>query len=497
MQNKYKYELTLIIPAKDASRYLANTIEKTKDTLLLNKINSEVIVVINNSSKNEERKMIDICLSFDSSTLPVKFKIHSTKGKGEAIALGLQEAEGKYIGFLDADLPYDPVFFKSALSYLEEGFDLVTFNRRSGDTKVELTIKELIEFSKREKSSQQFNYVINKILGLKTKDTQAGMKCFSRRLSKVVFNQNYCKGYYFDIELFLACNQNGWKIKESSRSKYNYNPESTITFSREYFKMLFWLTVFWFRKMTNHYFININEHLFFTCDDWGISPSVNKAILNLVEKNIVKRVSIMSNEKYVNYYLSDLLSFDDLELGLHVNLTHSSVFDSVGKLLRFSLNPFIDKELDKKIEEEIESQIQSAIKKEIKISYIDGHHHCHVFPKINNKIIDLAQKHGIQKARLPFCVNNFLDQKIILNLFSVLTYFKFKKMKIDSHKFYYPRYEKLNNKQELIKKLKNKKGYEVITHPSTENDFELLSVKDNYTSGRIHEYNLLMEFINE
>jgi predicted glycoside hydrolase/deacetylase ChbG (UPF0249 family) len=486
----FKYEASLVIPAKNASGHIEQTLSELFGYLSKKSLDIEVILVINNSTEDEALKTSNIASQFS----PNHFKIIQSNGmgKGDAIKAGIKLSEGEYIGFMDADLPFELSIIEKSITLLKEGYALIAASRRDQYSKIEITSALMQNFIFREINSIFFNHLTSFLFNLKCGDTQAGLKFFNRSISKIVFSQSYCPRFLFDIELFLVCLFNNYKYALLP-VKYSINHnESTVSLKKEMLETVKWLSIFFYRYRTNYYKELKTDSYNFTADDWGLTPSINQAILDLANKKIIKKVSIMSKSLFVNYYLKEIKQINNVSLGLHLNLTYNSLFHSPLNLLIALCNPLKRKKLKQDIQHEIEDQIQALLNLGINIEYIDGHHHVHIFPIVNNLVMNACVKYHIKNARLPYCNSNFFNTKIILNLFSMMAKRKMNENNIKFSKFYYPNYKILNSNK-LKTKLRHRENHEIITHPSYFNDFKMFNIDDSYSSERVREYELLNE----
>lgn len=88
-------------------------------------------------------------------------------GKSAALAVGFEEARGKYVCTMDADLQDDPSELKHLIAKLKDGYDLV-----SGWKKVRHDPKS------KTLPSRFFNYVTSKASGIKLHDFNCGLKAY-------------------------------------------------------------------------------------------------------------------------------------------------------------------------------------------------------------------------------------------------------------------------------------------------------------------------------
>lgn len=125
-------------------------------------------------------------------------------------------------------------------------------------------------------------------------------------------------------------------------------------------------------------------------DDYGLSVEINHAISELVGKNIVSKISVMTNEA-IQYQSSDI---EQAETGLHINLVSHKI--SSLKLLYLIYTKRLN---DKQIKDSILRQFNFLEERGIKISYLDTHQHVHIIPRLLNLLIMFAKAKGIDLIR--------------------------------------------------------------------------------------------------
>lgn len=123
-------------------------------------------------------------------------------GKGRGIQQGVQVAQGRIIGFADADNKVPITELDKVLPPLLEGkTKMVIGSRALKESKI-----ERYQPFHRRIGSKGFRYVMVAITGLwNVPDTQCGFKFFEGSLAKELFSALKINGYMFDVELiYLA-----------------------------------------------------------------------------------------------------------------------------------------------------------------------------------------------------------------------------------------------------------------------------------------------------
>jgi dolichyl-phosphate beta-glucosyltransferase len=135
-------------------------------------------------------------------------------GKGYSIRNGILNSRGKYIIFTDIDMAYSKHNLLSVLEKLESGSPLVVGNRRLPQS-VYVVNNALVKYVyRRHRGGIAFNALVRLLFGLTTRDTQSGLKGFSRSAAARIFQQLYTDGFLFDIEIFIRSRTLGIPVAE-------------------------------------------------------------------------------------------------------------------------------------------------------------------------------------------------------------------------------------------------------------------------------------------
>ncbi len=164
--------------------------------------------------------------------------------------------------------------------------------------------------------------------------------------------------------------------------------------------------------------------LYFTADDFGISPEINSGILDCCVNGPVRNVSITVN---FEHFRPELLfgCSPDISYGLHFTLTEgtpaarvgqvSSLLDSNGLFYKNHLSLFmailLGKVKPREIELELDCQIQKYLSKKIPLDFINSHEHIHMHPLILRSVIKACRRYGIPRMRFARERSSF-DNKI-------------------------------------------------------------------------------------
>lgn len=142
-------------------------------------------------------------------------------------------------------------------------------------------------------------------------------------------------------------------------------------------------------------------------DDLGMNSSVNTAIMELIQKGILKSTTIMVKRNPVALEEAILIAgkfSGKVGFGIHLDLDDYFPFDETG---HYGIDESdvvsnyreILSDNETKIESDIRSQIGALQKRGIKLSHLDGHHNVQLFPELLELLIPILRENGIDKVR--------------------------------------------------------------------------------------------------
>lgn len=128
-------------------------------------------------------------------------------GKGYAVKAGVECSLGDYVCFLDSDLAY-------SLTYLEKLVEtLKHWDVAIGSRSLMLDCAGRLKLSRRV-AGRVFNWLSRKVLGLKYRDMQAGIKGFRRVAAENLFEHQTIWRFCFDVELLYLAHKFAYTIGE-------------------------------------------------------------------------------------------------------------------------------------------------------------------------------------------------------------------------------------------------------------------------------------------
>ena len=198
-------ELTLIFPAFNEAARIETTLREAIAYLERKQLTFEIIVSADGTDGT--REIVRRIASTDRRLRVIGSNERKGKGRGvrEAVAL----ANGRIIGFADADnkVPIDEL--DNFLSALNEGELVVIGSRALCASRIERRQPWY-----RRIGARVFTVFLHSIVGVLASDTQCGFKFFTREAAKAIFDLQRIDGYMFDVELLAIASMLGYPVRE-------------------------------------------------------------------------------------------------------------------------------------------------------------------------------------------------------------------------------------------------------------------------------------------
>jgi hopanoid biosynthesis associated protein HpnK len=159
------------------------------------------------------------------------------------------------------------------------------------------------------------------------------------------------------------------------------------------------------------------SRLIVNADDFGLTPGVNRAIIELHAARLVTSTSLMARAGATEEAIELALATPSLGVGCHLVLVDgepvlppeqipSLVDKRTGQFPRtlaaFLLRLFTGRIRAQEIEAEAAAQIALLQHRGVRLTHIDTHKHVHVFPAVLRPVLRAARAAGIRAVRHPF-----------------------------------------------------------------------------------------------
>ena len=156
------------------------------------------------------------------------------------------------------------------------------------------------------------------------------------------------------------------------------------------------------------------RRLIVNADDFGLSSSVNAAVIRAHRDGILTTTSLMVNEPGFAEAVILAKETPTLGVGLHLTLLHGHAALSPDKILglvnargEFSNSPvgvgtnyFFKSRLRQQLRAEIHAQIKKFHATGLKLDHVNGHLHLHLHPAVFKILMEHPERDGITHMRL-------------------------------------------------------------------------------------------------
>ena len=157
------------------------------------------------------------------------------------------------------------------------------------------------------------------------------------------------------------------------------------------------------------------RRIIFTADDFGMSTSINAAVLSAHREGVLTHASLMVTGEAFEEAIQMAWENPSLMVGLHLSLVKaravlppSEIPDLVDAVGNFSDNPtragmpyFFRRRAREQIRRELRAQCEKFVVSGLRPSHIDGHCHFHMHPTVWPIAVELAREFGFKRIRLP------------------------------------------------------------------------------------------------
>jgi glycosyltransferase involved in cell wall biosynthesis len=195
--------LSIVLPCFDEAERLPGTLAAYLAHFPPSRAEVELIVVDDGSSDGTSA-IADQIAAADPRVRVVRTP--HNHGKGYAVRVGVQAAQGELVVFTDADGSYGPEQLERVVAALDRA--PVAIGARLGSQAG--TGSPLL----RRLASPVFNRVMRLLLGLPFHDTQCGLKGFRRDAAEALFQRARVDGFAFDAEALLVARRLGFEVVE-------------------------------------------------------------------------------------------------------------------------------------------------------------------------------------------------------------------------------------------------------------------------------------------
>ncbi len=156
------------------------------------------------------------------------------------------------------------------------------------------------------------------------------------------------------------------------------------------------------------------RRLIINADDFGLTPGVNRAIIEAISHGVVTSTTLMANAQS---FAEAASAAKNLNVGCHVMLVDGAPVSHPGRvstLLKKKKSEFRDSFADfarsvaghridpEHVALETEAQIRKLQDAGLRVTHIDSHKHVHMFPSVLKPMLEAARGCGVMAVRNPF-----------------------------------------------------------------------------------------------
>ena len=192
-------DLSVVVPYYNPGSQLVGHLHAIERVLSSSNLTFEVIAVSDGSTDQSTSEAMTCNLGVVRI-----LQLARNCGKGYALRVGLAEARGRYLGFIDADgdIPAEQLLsFVEVISTMVP--DIVAGSKRHPDSDVYYpAVRRVYSWG-----YQQFIWML---FHLKIRDTQTGIKVIRRQVLEAVLPLTVEKRFTFDLELFVVAHRLGF-----------------------------------------------------------------------------------------------------------------------------------------------------------------------------------------------------------------------------------------------------------------------------------------------
>jgi dolichyl-phosphate beta-glucosyltransferase len=194
--------LSIVLPCFDEAERLPGTLAAYLAHFPPSRAEVELIVVDDGSSDGTSA-IADQIAAADPRVRVVRTP--HNHGKGYAVRVGVQAAQGELVVFTDADGSYGPEQLERVVAALDRA--PVAIGARLGSQPGGSSLLRRL-------ASPVFNRAMRLLLGLPYADTQCGLKGFRRDAAEALFGRARVEGFAFDAEVLLVASRLGIEVVE-------------------------------------------------------------------------------------------------------------------------------------------------------------------------------------------------------------------------------------------------------------------------------------------
>ncbi len=195
----------LVIPVLNEAHVLANSVMKLRAYLRKSFPYRWRVVIADNGSTDGTLEVAERL----ASQHPDVACVHLDKrGRGRALRVAWTQSTADVVCYMDVDLSTGLEALRPMMKALTvDGYDVAIGSRLMRESKINRCFK-------REMISRIYNLMVKAVLATRFSDAQCGFKAVTRKVVERVVPQVQDQSWFFDTELLVLCEREGYRIKD-------------------------------------------------------------------------------------------------------------------------------------------------------------------------------------------------------------------------------------------------------------------------------------------
>ena len=234
-------DVSVVLPCYNAGGGLRGVLESLREVLPPTR--SWEIVVVSDGSTDDTVAIAQEFVSDNVRLVPEPIRI----GKGHALRVGLAQARGRYVAFMDADGDIDPHGIGPALALTElYEPDMVLGSKRHPMSEVHYPpLRRVLSWT--------YHKLCRLLFRVNVRDTQTGFKLIRRDVLAAVLPRMLEKRYAFDLEFLVVARSCGYARVFEAPITINYRFDSRVNVGATIRILIDTLAVFYRRYVLDSY----------------------------------------------------------------------------------------------------------------------------------------------------------------------------------------------------------------------------------------------------
>ena len=200
-------KLDIVIPGLNEENGLENTVNTLSAFMFENMDGYEWRIVIADNGSTDATPEIGRRLSAERER--VEYLRLEQRGRGRALKRAWAQSDADVVAYMDMDLSTDLAYLPPLVEAVAEGGHDVAIGSR-----LKRGAQVIGRSAKREFISRCYSLIFRTMFFTSFQDAQCGFKAVGRRAVEEVLPLVKDTGWFFDTELLILCEKNGYSVEE-------------------------------------------------------------------------------------------------------------------------------------------------------------------------------------------------------------------------------------------------------------------------------------------